>query len=350
MRLASPRRLRAAVVLVCLALGAVVLTAPAQAATVADPVTPVFGAWVDPIAGYDPANTCLTTLQPGTELLKDLLATTYGRTAFDTLRACTGGVATSEHNDGRAIDFMLLAANPADLAVATSFLTWLTKTDAAGVPFANARRLGIMYVIWNRQMWQAVDPVWRPYTGPVPHIDHVHISLSRAGAQLQTSFWKPYLSTSCDPLVANCALSQAAVDLFTMPGYHFAGGRIWHTWCEPFQTATRCWTYIKATVVVRSAAGVYSAVYGWAFNNITYTDVESPAWDANPLAIPGAHLIGARSWSVTCSPAAATGPRVCRDSIWANVVGRVSTPNGYVFQSYQKWVFNGFVRLAAVPG
>ena len=347
MRFATSGRLRAVVVTVSLALGAVVLTAPAQAATVADPVTPVFGAWVDPIAGYDPANTCLTTLQPGTELLKDLLATTYGRTAFDTLRACTGGVATSEHNDGRAIDFMLLAANPADLAVATSFLTWLTKTDAAGVPFANARRLGIMYVIWNRQMWQAVDPVWRPYTGPVPHIDHIHISLSRAGAQVQTSFWKPYLSTECDVTVSECALATAAVNVYVTPGYQVSGGRLWKTWCEPYGTAVRCWTYIKATVIARTSSGAYTAVYGWAFNNLTYTDVAGPSWDANPLAVPGAHVIGARSWTVVCTPSAATGGRVCHDYIWAKGAARVATSSGYVFVPYEKWVFNSVVRLSA---
>ena len=87
--------------------------------------------------------------------------------------------------------------------------------------------------------------------------------------------------------------------------------------------------------------------------DLSKTDLRGAILDGAHLEganLEGAHLIGARSWSVTCSPAAATGPRVCRDSIWANVVGRVSTPNGYVFQSYQKWVFNGFVRLAAVPG
>ena len=347
MRLALSKRISVALVLVGVAVTSALTVAPAEAVTA--PATPVFGAWVDPVAQYDPATQCLSAAQPGTELLKDLLAKTYGKTSFETIRACTGGVATSEHNDGRALDFMLSAANSSDAAIASSFLTWLTKTDSAGVAIANARRLGVMYVIWNRQMWRAYDPVWRPYTGSVPHTDHIHISLSKAGAQLHTSFWKPYLSVSCDVAVSVCPLATAVVNVYTTPGYHAYGGRLWNTWCEPFLTATRCWTYIKATMVVRSASGAYVGVYGWAFNNITYTDTVSAYWDANPLAIPGAHTISGRLWKVTCTPALATGPRVCRDYIWVRVVGRVRTSAGYTYQSYDTWVFNDFVRLSAAP-
>lgn len=341
--------LAGAVVLLCVALLTALVAAPAQAAVVlpAPPVTPTFGAWIDPIQGYDPATQCLTTVQPGTELLKDLLTKTYGRTAFDTLRACSGGVATSEHNDGRALDFMLSAAVPADAAVASSFLTWLLKTDDAGVAVANARRLGIMYVIWNRQMWQAVDPVWRPYTGTSPHTDHIHISLSWVGARLQTSFWQPYLSTACDSAVSVCALPTAAVDVYTAPGYHVSGGRIWSTWCEPYGTATRCWTSIKASQVALSASGSYVVVYGWAFNNLTYVDRVSPSWEVNPLAIPGAQTIGGRSWNVVCSVPVASGARVCQDYIWTTGVSRVLVGGVYVFQPYAKFVYNSVVRLAA---
>ena len=54
-----------------------------------------------------------------------------------------------------------------------------------------ARRLGIMYVIFDHRIWgsYADEQGWRPYTGASPHTDHVHFSLSWAGAWARTSYW-----------------------------------------------------------------------------------------------------------------------------------------------------------------
>ena len=53
------------------------------------------------------------------------------------------------------------------------------------------RRLGIMYVIWDGEILRAYRPHlgWDPYRGPNPHTNHMHISLSWAGARQQTSWW-----------------------------------------------------------------------------------------------------------------------------------------------------------------
>ena len=97
----------------------------------------------------------------------------------------------SEHAEGRALDWMLNASNANDLATAKTFLHWLLAKDAQGNRYAMARRLGVMYIIWNKRMWRAYDPSrgWAPYTGSVPHTDHIHISLSLDGASGRTSFW-----------------------------------------------------------------------------------------------------------------------------------------------------------------
>ena len=68
-------------------------------------------------------------------------------------RTCTSG--TSEHYDGRAWDWMLDVGDPEESAVARSVLSWLTRTDANGVPGAMARRFGIMYIIYDRKMWRS---------------------------------------------------------------------------------------------------------------------------------------------------------------------------------------------------
>ena len=46
-----------------------------------------------------------------------------------------------------------------------------------------ARRLGVMYIIFNRRIWRAYgDPGWGAYSGTNPHTDHIHISLSYDGS------------------------------------------------------------------------------------------------------------------------------------------------------------------------
>jgi peptidoglycan hydrolase-like protein with peptidoglycan-binding domain len=67
----------------------------------------------------------------------------------------------------------------------------LLATDRYGNPYAMARRLGIMYIIFNHRIWGAylADQGWRPYGGSNPHTDHVHFSLSWAGALKQTTWW-----------------------------------------------------------------------------------------------------------------------------------------------------------------
>ncbi len=131
--------------------------------------------------------------------LGDLLRATYPGTSYGVARSC--GSDASEHYEGRAVDWMVSKRKPAQLAQARSLIDWLLKPDAAGRPYANARRLGIMYLIWDDRIWgsyRAADG-WRPYSTcarrPEPasdtvcHRDHVHISLSWAGASGRTSFW-----------------------------------------------------------------------------------------------------------------------------------------------------------------
>ncbi|MGV8968743.1 MAG: DUF4214 domain-containing protein [Cellulomonas sp.] len=70
-------------------------------------------------------------------------------------------------------------------------MNWLTAVGPDEQVGYNARRLGVMYIIWNRQIWNnsSASAGWRAYTGAVPHTDHVHISLSWAGAYMRSSWW-----------------------------------------------------------------------------------------------------------------------------------------------------------------
>jgi hypothetical protein len=162
------------------------------AAHAAVPTAPVrFPRAIEGFATYQKQTTCSPTAKPGAVKLKNLLLRTYpGTRSLGISRACSAG-GTSEHKEGRAFDWGVRYSSTAERAKANAFLTWLLKTDAAGHKAANARRMGVMYVIWNKRIWgaYAANQGWRPYRGSNPHTDHVHISLSRTGATGTTSFW-----------------------------------------------------------------------------------------------------------------------------------------------------------------
>jgi hypothetical protein len=125
-----------------------------------------------------------------------------GTTEASMLRPCGSG--TSEHMDGRALDWGLDAADPVQRQTAHDFLARIFAEDEAGNPSALARRMGIMYIIWDDHMYRAYsrpaftkDPYSATRCKPLRscskttrHRDHMHISLSWSGASAQTTFYR----------------------------------------------------------------------------------------------------------------------------------------------------------------
>jgi len=155
---------------------------------------------VEDYASYQPQTTCAKKPKPGTVALGQWLVATYGGAGGAVNRPCSGS-STSEHKDGRAIDWTLNAEDPADRALAEEFLAAAFATDAEGNEHALARRMGIMYVIWNDHMysaWEHFDSERylssscrskRKCSKTLRHRDHMHISLSKAGGKGLTSFY-----------------------------------------------------------------------------------------------------------------------------------------------------------------
>jgi hypothetical protein len=152
-------------------------------------------------ADYQPQTTCRRTVQPGTaELARWINRRFAGGTARATLRACGSG-GTSEHKDGRAIDWSMDAGSRADRITVRELLTVLRAPDAEGNEDALARRMGVMYLIWNDHMyaaWHSFDATDYLSGGckslarcsrTLRHRDHVHISLGRPGARALTSWY-----------------------------------------------------------------------------------------------------------------------------------------------------------------
>jgi hypothetical protein len=156
-------------------------------------------AQIEDYASYEPQTTCHPKPRAGTRVLGAWLVDTLGGGGGATGRACGGGA--SEHKDGRAIDWTLDARNKADRKTAKAFLKAVFATDEQGNTHALARRLGIMYVIWNDHMYSAWDQFEREgylsssckskkrCSKTLRHRDHVHISLSMAGAKGKTSWY-----------------------------------------------------------------------------------------------------------------------------------------------------------------
>lgn len=199
-----PTRLFYRLLMAALITGALVFgpigAAPATAATRTPAVPTGLPSQIEALTSYVPANSCSTTLRAGTAKLGKLLTSTYPGTTYGAGRTC-GALPNSEHHDGRAIDWMNNVRVPQQAAQATALVNWLFAADRQGNPYANARRLGVMYLIWNNKIWSAysADQGWRDYSTcashPEPgwdntcHRNHMHISLSWSGATGQTSFW-----------------------------------------------------------------------------------------------------------------------------------------------------------------
>jgi hypothetical protein len=158
------------------------------------PVLAAPGTVTGPIEGYaayEPQRTCDPTAKIGTKSLAGALLRDYaGSRNLGIVRGCSVG-GRSEHKEGRAFDWGVNITNPNEKAATDSFIGALLATDGDGNKHALARRIGVMYIISNRQIWSAfrASEGWRPYSGSSPHRDHVHISLSWAGANGRTSFW-----------------------------------------------------------------------------------------------------------------------------------------------------------------
>jgi hypothetical protein len=168
-------------------------------------------AGIEPLAGYVPQTACDPTGKPGTVALGRLLSATYPGTSAGIERSCGGGPnAVSEHFEGRALDWTASIRDPRQAARAAVVLRWLLAPDSRGNGYAYARRLGVMYLIWDNRIWSADDPRagWQPYRDcaahPEPaydtdcHRDHIHFSLSWNGALGRTSFWTRRVAPSTD--------------------------------------------------------------------------------------------------------------------------------------------------------
>ncbi|MFZ9750695.1 MAG: peptidoglycan-binding domain-containing protein [Candidatus Nanopelagicales bacterium] len=163
----------------------------------------------DAAGEYQAQTICDPNPKTGADRLRQLLKQVYGETTIGIYRDCDRG-GTSEHKEGRALDWMYHWRNLEQRAKVEAFLAWLIAPGEDGRPGANARRMGIMYVIWNGRIWgiYRADEGWRDVGGCTTdpakqrsnydnycHRDHVHMSMTWDGAAAMTSYWNPQAQT-----------------------------------------------------------------------------------------------------------------------------------------------------------
>jgi Fibronectin type III domain len=191
---------------------------------------------LDNSAFYEAQKVCDPTPRPGALALRDLLLATYGPATIYIPRTCSSS--TSEHFDGRAVDWMRSVRVPAEKEMADAFVAWLLAPGPDGTPHAMARRLGIMYLIWDSRMIRMYDPGrgWTEYRGCLDpanagtgldttcHRNHVHMSMSWDGAAGLTSWWtgiaqtQPYCPTMSSKATPGAGDVQVVPELSAVPG------------------------------------------------------------------------------------------------------------------------------------
>lgn len=184
--------------------GAALAAAAVMAGLLVQPVAAMparhFGPFVEDFPEYVPQDTCSPSPKPGVVYFSRMVLRSHPRTgSFGISRACNVG-GTSEHKEGRAWDWKVSLRQ--QKSTAHHVIHWLLGRDRYGSRAARARRLGIMYLIWNKRIWIPREG-WRTYcvardggcfspsdgTARNPHTDHVHFSFTWPGARRGSTWW-----------------------------------------------------------------------------------------------------------------------------------------------------------------
>lgn len=155
------------------------------------------GSWRPDVVGghqrYDDApawqggRNCTGNFTAGARELKAYLLANYPQISSIGGYSCRQNTAdaskTSVHGTGRALDIMIRTDHgKADNDKGDPIGRWLIE---------HATVLGVQYIIWDRTSYNSSrsGTKYRAYTGPNPHVDHLHVELNFDGANKRTSWY-----------------------------------------------------------------------------------------------------------------------------------------------------------------
>jgi len=151
-------------------------------------------------SGCCTASSCGSGELPGTKAFKAFLLKTFPGEISGIGGYCcrpnTGATSmTSIHGTGRALDVMIpKIGGDADNTKGDKVAHWLVM---------HAQEIGVQLIIWDRMAWNPSrkGEKFNPYTGPIPHIDHLHVELNLEAADMKTPFFTSGAigGTACAP-------------------------------------------------------------------------------------------------------------------------------------------------------
>ena len=191
---------------------ALVVAAPASAFRLGHALRPVADNAADHLVSiapdpevYDPATHCTRKPKPGMTAFVGWLQRHADGVFWGTYRCeMWGPHEASLHAEGRAVDWHLDVAKPADRHAARQLIELFLAPDEVGTQHALARRMGVEEIIWDCSYWGAGMQDFVPYEecenkhGEIrrhvdpttAHRNHIHFGLSKRGAMRRTSYWQ----------------------------------------------------------------------------------------------------------------------------------------------------------------
>ncbi|MBZ5740568.1 hypothetical protein [Nocardioides mangrovi] len=157
---------------------------------------------IEDYASYAAPTKCHPKPRAGTVYLARWVTRRFGGGIVSEGRACTKKDGpTSEHQTGQAFDWGNDVNRRADRRRVKDLMKLLFATDWHGNTDAVARRMGVMYVIWDDEIYSAWNG-FRPErylnsacksrkkcSQTLRHRDHLHVSLDLPGARGRTSWF-----------------------------------------------------------------------------------------------------------------------------------------------------------------
>ncbi len=135
--------------------------------------------------------------------------TSYG--GYACRRNTANSAELSVHGTGRAIDIMIpTVGGTADNARGDLIANFLVE---------NAENMGVQFIIWDRSSWGAsrTTSKLRAYTGPVPHIDHIHVELSPQGARRETAWFADTGNAPPPPTTNTATITATSLNMRSGP-------------------------------------------------------------------------------------------------------------------------------------
>lgn len=134
---------------------------------------------------WNGGRSCSGKFREGSKALGRELMTRFGQIrsigGYSCRRNTANASSMSVHGTGKALDIMIPTRGG-------------RANSEAGDPIANwlvthAAEIGVQLLIWNRTTWRSNGSNTNRYSGPNPHVDHIHAEITEKAARRQMPFF-----------------------------------------------------------------------------------------------------------------------------------------------------------------